>query len=359
MPDTTRKYDRIADALRQDILTGRFRQRLPGIHVLAEVYGANFKTVNRAVARLEELGLLRTLKGEGRVIVATAQTEAPKTVITLTRTEGHVSSDMTMALVRGLHAAGYSALPVDASHFSGGEAETARLLAHAPVGLVFDSSVSAARDFYERHGAVFARKVAWVATPANSYPDAVAVASDGCRGVYLATRHLVAQGRRRVLFVLHPWKWGPEAHVGSAHALMMQGYELALAEAGLAAHQRYLLTSATDDDGETLARLAAIFRESPGQRPDAVVSYADYLAAHTIREVRSRGLRVPQDIAVVGYYNTPWTELCEVPLSSVSVREPEIARATVAAFAQDYAPGTVITIEPELVVRDSSCPAGA
>jgi DNA-binding LacI/PurR family transcriptional regulator len=354
MSDTARKYDVIAEALKNDILAKRYHGRLPGIHTLADTYGVNFKTVNRAVTRLVAAGLVRTVTGEGRVIVAAAQAHAARTVLTLTRTEGHTCSEVTLALVRGLQAAGYSALPVDAAHFGGTEDETRRLLAHAPMGLVFDDSISVASAFYEQHKAAFARRVAWASTPGKHYPDAMTVASDGRQGMYLATRHLLAQGRRRILFMLHPWKWGAATHRHSSHALMMEGYETALAEAGLAQRKRYLITA--DDDHETLQQLATIFRASPARRPDAVVSFADYLAAGAIRELLSLGLQVPRDVAVVGYFNTPWTQLCEVPLSSVSIREPELARAIVDSVTGAYEPGRVVTVEPELVVRASSQP---
>ena len=352
MADTTRKFDVLSEILKRDILAGRFGQRMPGERVLSRQYSANFKTISRALHCLEEEGLLKTVRGEGRLIVGRQRASQPRTVVLLIRTEGHLHENFAMDLVRRLQAAGLHALPIDAQQFQGTSAEVSRILAHRPVALVAQDTNDQVRGFYVKHQGRFPRKIVWSGKSTREYSDALVVRTDYRQGVHLATRHLVEQGHRRIVFLHYLWAYGQETHPGSAHEQAMQGYEEALAEAGLAGNQRYLFFAG--NQSEVLRQIRALFREPADTRPDGLITYMDFWAAKAIHEIRRLGLRVPQDVAVVGHNNTPWTEWAEVPLSSVDIQQAEIARIIVENLTGHYHPGEVMTVQSKLVVRASS-----
>ncbi|MBI4028198.1 MAG: substrate-binding domain-containing protein [Verrucomicrobia bacterium] len=347
------KHVWLADALKRDILTGKFGQRLPGIHVLSENYAANFKTINKAVHGLEKEGLLKTCRGEGRHIVRRGMKKVrPRMVVLLIQTEGHLHSNFAMDIARRLQEQDWCALPINAEHFKGTEAEIKHILSYRPVGLVFDGFIPNSFQFFHQYGDQFPRKVVWNGFPKNRYPGAVAVCSDDCMGLYRATQHLIQQGRRRIVFLNYRWNYPEEVHPGTPHELQIKGYEKALTEAGLQEQKQFLFI--TSDQDANLQTIRAVSQNPPASRPDGLVTYADFRAVQAIRAIRQLGLRVPDDVAVVGYNNTPWTESGEVPLSSVDIREKEIARIIVENLVGEYHPDQVYTIEPQVVARASS-----
>ena len=74
------KHDSVARRLKADIAGGKYVDRIPGIHALAKEYGVNFKTANKAVARLEDEGLVHTRRGEGRFVTQGEPAVAKKQV---------------------------------------------------------------------------------------------------------------------------------------------------------------------------------------------------------------------------------------------------------------------------------------
>jgi DNA-binding LacI/PurR family transcriptional regulator len=96
-----------------------------------------------------------------------------------------------------------------------------------------------------------------------------------------------------------------------------------------------------------------------GQQADAVVTHDDYWAAALIRRLRQRGLRVPDDVAVVGYLNHYLADWIDPPLTSIDPRHRVAARLMVrrleATMVQGHAlKPTEINIRPRLIVREST-----
>lgn len=140
------------------------------------------------------------------------------------------------------------------------------------------------------------------------------------QGGYLATRHLLEQGRRAVAFV-----GPPRLNAGRGR---LAGYRRAHAERGITPCDELILmtTAFTATIGE------AAGRELLGRpaRFDAVFATSDSLAAGVLRSLRGAGLGVPDDVALIGFDDGP--VLCEAldpPLSSVHCPLEEIGRGSV------------------------------
>ncbi len=158
-------------------------------------------------------------------------------------------------------------------------------------------------------------------------------------------QHLLALGHRRIGFLR-----GPTDQIASAWRL--QGYESALAAAGL--------RSAWQADGDftfesglrAAERLAALRR-----RPTAVFAANDDMALGLLAGVEARGLRVPQDLSLVGFDDTPSATRVWPTLSTV--RQPLEAMAVAAVQAllgsEPLAPRTLV-LPHELMLRASSAP---
>ena len=186
-------------------------------------------------------------------------------------------------------------------------------------------------------------------------PDVNAVVLDDREGGYLSTRHLLEQGCRRV------------AHFAGLQHLNIyqnrrQGYLDALLEYGVAPDEDLLVYSAlTVAEGAAgMARLLALPRP-----PDGVFAAGDSSVLGALQELKSRGLRVPQDVALVGFSNEGFTAITEPRLTSVDQRCEEMGQAAVRLFLELFraeAGGHVsrqVVLQPQLFIRESSLHGGA
>ncbi|MFF2324709.1 MULTISPECIES: LacI family DNA-binding transcriptional regulator [unclassified Streptomyces] len=183
--------------------------------------------------------------------------------------------------------------------------------------------------------------------------EGCSVAVDNVAGGALAIRHLTSVGHRRIAFVS-----GPE------HLKQVQdrrsGALAALAAAGLSPEALHELptdrldVAAGRDAGARLLGLA--------RRPTAVFCVNDLLALGVLQTLYTAGVRVPDDIAIVGYDDIEFAAAAAVPLTSV--RQPAYAIGTIAADlllretgeqADEHRHEHVV-LQPELVVRQSSTP---
>ena len=117
----------------------------------------------------------------------------------------------------------------------------------------------------------------------------------------MATAHLIETGCRRV------------AHITctriSTAALRVEGYLAALAEQGLATPSELIVDAPNDVDGGQTPCAAA----APGSAPDGVFCFNDGVAAGALKAILEAGLRVPDDIAVIGAGNLLYTDFLRVP----------------------------------------------
>lgn len=97
-------------------------------------------------------------------------------------------------------------------------------------------------------------------------------------------------------------------------------------------------------------------------RADAIVAHNDFIASALLKQCRKRAIKVPGDVAVVGYLNHYLCEYVDPPLTSVDLQHHRAAKAMVEAaqgFIEDSTSATIrqpraITIEPTIVRRDSA-----
>jgi DNA-binding LacI/PurR family transcriptional regulator len=171
---------------------------------------------------------------------------------------------------------------------------------------------------------------------------------DNIQGALQAVRHLIGLGRRRILTVTGPLDMAPSQD-------RLSGYRSALAEAGID-HDPALELAGDFDQG--VARDAVERFIAAGGKFDAVFAASDAMALGAMSALRRAGLRVPQDIAVVGYDDSPLALFSDPPLSSV--RQPieemgrEMARAMLAQLGASRQVPRSVVLATELVVRGSS-----
>ena len=182
---------------------------------------------------------------------------------------------------------------------------------------------------------------------AASGVDVVRAADD--RGVALAVEHLAGLGHRAIVFVDGPR--GPIA------GLRRQGYRQAVRRLLGADAVQVVAGGGTEEDG---ARAAAALGPEP---PTAVVAFNDRCALGVLDRLRRDGIRVPEQVSVVGYDDSPLARLGTVDLTTVSQSPSAMAEAAVAA-AVERLEGTRsetvdVVLPPHLVVRGTTAPPPA
>lgn len=171
------------------------------------------------------------------------------------------------------------------------------------------------------------------------------VRNDDRQGGRIATEHLIGHGHREVAALLGPESWPSSAHRGA-------GYREAIAAAGLTPHTFH-------GPETTAASGAALARDALAVRPglSALFTANDAMAFGAIRAIGSRGRRVPEDVAVLGFDDVAAAAFCHPPLSTVRVFKEEMgrlaARRMLAMVAEPGAPPVQTLLATELVVRDS------
>jgi LacI family transcriptional regulator len=177
------------------------------------------------------------------------------------------------------------------------------------------------------------------------------VGSDDVMVGEIGTRHLVEIGRKTI------------AHIGgrgtSPAVDRLRGYRKVMAETGMELPESYVLTrERVEEKGDVIGFKAMQELLALKKRPDAVFCYNDMTAVGAMEATLQAGLRVPEDVAIVGCGNFRYADYLRVPLSSVDHGTAELGRiAGELALELSEKPGQEsrsVLVEPKLVVRRSS-----
>ncbi|MFD8205269.1 LacI family DNA-binding transcriptional regulator [Streptomyces sp. NPDC059695] len=181
--------------------------------------------------------------------------------------------------------------------------------------------------------------------------DFPCVACDDAVAVEQAWRHLASLGHEKIGLLL-----GPVDHVPSGRKL--QAARGAAEAAGTPLPDEQIVRSIFSLEGGQAAANGLLEQGVTG-----IVCASDPLALGAIRAARRRGLRVPQDVSVVGFDDSAFMNCTEPPLSTVRQPIEAMGRAAVELLCSQIQgvhshPGELL-FEPELVVRGSTAPPPA
>jgi len=173
------------------------------------------------------------------------------------------------------------------------------------------------------------------------------VCLDNDKGVKLALEHLVNLGHRRIGYI----SGNPNSADGPERLEAFRKYSKEFGldkDENLIAHGDFTFESGE----EAVKKLLDL-----PQKPTAIFSASDYMAIGAMRTMKKRGLRIPQDIAMVGFDNTLEAAYVEPPLTTIRQPLQEMGETAVdlaykATKDPNFIPQTVIK-EPDLVVRES------
>ena len=175
------------------------------------------------------------------------------------------------------------------------------------------------------------------------------VGTDNFDGAYQATRHLIAQGHTRIAHLT-------QMETTEAAADRLRGYEQALRDSGLEFNPRNLIL--LRDGGRRLDpnQMQSLF--SGREAPTAVFLLADYCAPALVAELRQLALRVPEDVALVGFDDVVPPGMDELGLTTMAQDFSGIGKTAgeliLRRLADPQADSVSQVFPARLVVRQSS-----
>jgi LacI family transcriptional regulator len=173
------------------------------------------------------------------------------------------------------------------------------------------------------------------------------VDSDNLRGAIDATEYLVGLGHRRIAFL------AGRQDLESAH-LRERGYRQALTAAGIDVDPELIRIGGYEAETAAAPARGGL---ALARRPTAVFAANDSTAIQTMAVARELGLRVPDDLSVVGFDNIPESALTDPPLTTVEQSIQQMGHDAVQLLlrliAGEPVPATQILLPTRLVVRGS------
>jgi len=164
----------------------------------------------------------------------------------------------------------------------------------------------------------------------------------------LATGHLIGLGCKRIAHIR-----GPNVSTGAGR---LRGYRRALTKRKMAIRNEYIV-SGQHGDSTGYDAMLQLLKANP--RPDGVFCYNDPVAAGAIKAALELGMRVPEDIAIIGAGNVHYSDLLRVPLSTVDQSSSLIGEKAAELLSERMEskkplPVELVFIPPRLVLRESS-----
>jgi DNA-binding LacI/PurR family transcriptional regulator len=356
-------YQQVEAELRRQIVAGELAvgSKLPTHRELAIAFDVSIITINKALSGLVSEGVLYSRVGRGTfVAVRPASNDRHRTPVF-----GFVLRDLNSAFFSLVaHAAqqradalGIGLLFSSTSHHVDREEEQIQRFRDLGVHGLIIVSMSRTYRISQPIRALHDAGFPYVMVSYTEGDEVPFIGSDLDMSGYLAGQHLIALGKRRLGYV--------GAKLGSSlFEVKFGGFRRAAREHGLSIDSQFVFEYPFDGEWNDYRSGYAIGERlaSMTDRPEAMFAFNDLGALGLEDALLDRGLRVPDDVAIVGLDDVELAERARVPLTTVrqpSDRIGALAVDTLLARVRGEQPPPPVRqlFTPELVIR-SSCGAG-
>lgn len=351
------KYQQMADALRNDILDGVYQKRmlLPTEQLLSHQFGVSRQTVRQALALLAAEGLIERRQGSGSHILQPPEAPAsPQRTVAVVTT--YISNYIFPSILREIETVLSANNSAPTLYATQNQVSNERRILQSllngelPDGILVEGTKTGLpnpnMDLYRQ---LISRGVPMVFMH-GIYPelsDCLSVLDDNCGGSRLLVEHLYEKGHRSISGIFK----NDDLQGLQRYA----GYTNALRDLGLPLEDQRVFWYNTESK-ELLLSDDAFWEQASDvlHNCTAIVCYNDEIAFRLVSLLLKRGVRVPDDIAVVSFDNSTYSELSAIPITSLSHGAYNVGRMSaellVSLFngesgSSQLAPWTLITRE--------------
>jgi GntR family transcriptional regulator of arabinose operon len=350
--NTYPKYFQLKEYLKKQMLQGKItcNQKMPSENELAKEFNLSRHTVRHAFRELEIEGWIRREQGRGTFCVYGSKN--PNWIIAVVTT--YISEYIFPSIIRGIEetisAAGYSMILANTNNDRSKEAVLLESLINQNIaGLIIEPTRSSLQNTNLKWFRDFEKqKIPYIMLHA-SYSDLepAYIIMDDLKGGYLATQYLLQLGHREIAGIFKI-----DDQQGSSRKT---GYLSALVEYGVEPRNDLIGCYETEQMHTFPDQFTKnLLQKTP--RPTAIVCYNDQTALEVIEVLRNQGLKIPDDISVIGYDDSMLAVASEVKLTTIKHPKFEMG-CRAGRLIVDMIEGRInrptFVYQPELIIRNS------
>ncbi len=359
-------YKQLLSEVRTRIATGEWAEgsRLPTEVTLAAELGVSRVTIRQALGAAVEAGLVVRVPGKGTFVAQGAQIRRSQGFV------GHVvphlshtfNVQMLVGVESTLKAEGYQLIFCNSEGDLETEQRLLRMLeTEGMAGCIIEPVYGDRAERVLRGWAAKHYPVVMIDRYVNGV-EADLVASDHFAGGYAVVRHLIDQGYTDILYLARE-----PVHLSSI-AERLRAYRAAMDDAGLAARSPFVmegtiegrliqnLGSFTQDERQAVETIAGLLQSV--ERPEAIVAMNDLFAILVMEAAKLAGMRVPDDLALVGFDDMDFAAASNPPLTTVAQQSFQLgvqaASLLLTRIGGEPGPIRRVLLPTQLVVRSSS-----
>ena len=294
------KYIQLADKLRAQIQRGDYiiGEAIPSENLLQEEYQLSRHTVRQAIGVLVNEGLLRKEKGSGTYVSNTIAEVLPKRQKTIVVIMTYLSDYIFPSIIRGiekeLSQQGYALLLGTTNNDHDKERECLQQMLDQQVdGIIIEPTKS---NQYNPNLSYYIelREKGIPFLMINAFYEELDVQHlcvDDTESGYLGTKYLIENGHKRLLLV---------TKIDDLQGkYRMKGFIRAVEEENLAFYPGDIITYTTESKNQVVEQIMVYLEENMGDIT-GVIAYNDEIASLLAQELQLKGIKIPQDLSIVG-----------------------------------------------------------
>ncbi|MFU0800013.1 MAG: GntR family transcriptional regulator [Xylanivirga thermophila] len=323
---------------------------LPSENEIVKNFNVSRHTVRQAFALLENEGYIKREQGRGTICLGKKKTHSNRTIAVVTT---YISDYIFPHIINGiedvLSSKGYTLSLASTNNNKDNEALfLQKFIDQKVAGMIIEPTKSAKNnpnlDYFLQ---MEQKNIKYIMLHAT-YPNinSAFVVMDDIKGGYLATKYLLQLGHKNIAGIFKS--------DDIQGAKRQQGFINALKEYNIMPDDNLIGNYTTENMNYYPYQFTSYLINN--NKPTAIVCYNDQIAMKVIDAIKDNGLKIPDDISIVGYDDSSFATASEVKLTTISHPKKEMGKQ-VANFLLDmldkidYKPR--YTYEPELIVRTS------
>ena len=316
------KYQLLASKINDDIKNGLYREgdRLPSENELTSTFGLSRQTVRQALSLLERDGLISRRQGSGSLVKRVQLSPPPShNVAVITTYIGeYIFPDILRGIEETLSASNYSPLVFATQNRIDNERKILLDVLSRPLdGMIVEGTKTALPnpnlDLYQKWQDM-GRPIVFVHSFYPGLTSPVYVVTDDRKGGYDATQFLINKGHRQIAGIFK--SDDIQGHRRCA------GYYAALLDNKLSMSDDHILWYTTEEKKE----LAFLHLSEKLKGCTAVVCYNDEIAVQVLDILRKQNIKVPEEIALISFDNSSYSNFASVKISSCSHHKRQIGK---------------------------------